>query len=123
QTLHQEHGVDEGRRHEEEHHHHGEAVTEELRVERDVARGQRVVGRIGHQRCPKRPCGRNMRTIAMITKITVFDASGKKTFVRPSTTPSANPVRIDPMIDPIPPITTTANTTMIRSAPMSGLTW
>ncbi len=27
-------------------------------------------------RCPNRPWGRIMRTIAMITKITVFDASG-----------------------------------------------
>jgi hypothetical protein len=33
------------------------------------------------------------------------------------------PVTIEPRIDPMPPITTTANTTMIRSAPICGLTW
>jgi hypothetical protein len=33
------------------------------------------------------------------------------------------PVTIEPMIEPMPPITTTANTTMIRSAPICGLTW
>ena len=37
-------------------------------------------------------------------------------------TPRANPVMMEPMMDPIPPITTTANTTMIRSSPISGLT-
>jgi len=42
--------------------------------------------------------------------------------VIPSITPSAKPVMIDPMIEPMPPITTTANTTMIRSAPISGRT-
>ena len=46
-----------------------------------------------------------------------------KNLVSPSITPSPKPVRIDPMIDPMPPITTTAKTTMIRSAPISGLTW
>jgi hypothetical protein len=30
---------------------------------------------------------------------------------------------IEPMIEPIPPITTTAKTTTIRSLPMRGLTW
>ena len=59
----------------------------------------------------------------MITKITVFDASGKKTFVSPSITPRAKPVSIEPRIYPMPPITTTANPTMMRSAPLSGPTW
>ena len=38
-------------------------------------------------------------------------------------TPSANPVTIDPMIEPMPPITTTANTTMMSDEPICGLTW
>ena len=58
----------------------------------------------------------------MMTKITVFDASGKNTLVRPSITPRPKPVTIAPMIEPMPPITTTANTTMMRSAPICGLT-
>ena len=36
--------------------------------------------------------------------------------------PSPKPVRIEPMMEPMPPITTTANTTMIRLAPITGLT-
>ena len=58
----------------------------------------------------------------MMTKITVFDASGKKTLVSPSMMPNPNPVTIAPMIEPMPPITTTANTTMMRLAPICGLT-
>ena len=30
---------------------------------------------------------------------------------------------IEPRIEPMPPITTTANTTMIRFEPISGVTW
>ncbi|MCY1306169.1 hypothetical protein D9M70_560150 [compost metagenome] len=41
---------------------------------------------------------------------------------RPSITPSPRPVRIAPRIEPMPPITTTANTTMIRFCPISGET-
>ena len=59
----------------------------------------------------------------MMTKITVLDASGKNTLVRPSITPTPNPVTIDPMIEPMPPITTTAKTTMMRLLPMSGVIW
>src|SRR5438093_6569593 len=40
---------------------------------------------------------------------------------QPSTRPRPKPVRIAPMIEPMPPITTTANTTMMRLAPISGL--
>ena len=55
-------------------------------------------------------------------KTTVLDASGKNTLVRPSITPRPKPVTIAPMIEPMPPITTTANTTMMMSEPISGLT-
>ncbi len=58
----------------------------------------------------------------MMTKITVLEASGKNTLVRPSMTPRPKPVTIAPMIEPMPPITTTANTTMISSAPICGET-
>ncbi len=47
----------------------------------------------------------------------------QNTLVRPSTTPSTKPVMIEPRIEPIPPITTTANTTAMMSAPMPGRTW
>jgi hypothetical protein len=56
----------------------------------------------------------------MMTKITVLDASGKNTLVRPSITPRPKPVTIAPMIEPMPPITTTANTTMISESPSAG---
>src|SRR5438045_7131497 len=69
---------------------------------------------------PNSPAGRTSSTIIMITKITVFEASGKNTLVSPSTMPSAKPVTIAPMIDPMPPITTTANTTMMMSEPICG---
>src|SRR5262245_16219285 len=69
---------------------------------------------------PNSPAGRTSRTSAMITKMTVFEASGKNTLVSPSTMPSPKPVTIAPMIDPMPPITTTANTTMMSSAPICG---
>ena len=52
---------------------------------------------------PKKPAGRMSSTIAMMTKITVFEASGKNTLVRPSTMPSVKPVRMAPMIEPMPP--------------------
>src|SRR4029078_8410425 len=65
-----------------------------------------------HAGLPHRPAGRSSSTIAIMTKITVLEASGKNTLVRPSITPSAKPVRIAPMIEHTPPITTTANTRM-----------
>src|SRR5262249_3783635 len=73
-----------------------------------------------HALRPNSPAGRTSSTIAIITKITVLDASGKNTFVKPSMTPRPKPVIIAPKIDPIPPITTTANTTMISSEPIWG---
>src|SRR5471032_381232 len=36
--------------------------------------------------------------------------------------PRPRPVKMDPMMEPMPPITTTANTTIIRLAPISGET-
>ncbi len=41
----------------------------------------------------------------------------------PSTIPMPSPVTIEPAIDPMPPITTTANTTITTELPMSGVTW
>lgn len=58
--------------------------------------------------------------MAMMMNTTVLDASGQNTLVRPSMTPSPRPVTMAPMIDPMPPITTTANTTMMRLEPISG---
>src|SRR5690606_39592323 len=73
-----------------------------------------------HFSFPKRPAGRSRRTMTMMMKTTVFEASGQKTFVRPSITPRPSPVTMEPMIEPMPPMTTTANTTMMRFDPMSG---
>src|SRR5579863_4574650 len=44
------------------------------------------------------------------------------TLVNPSTTPRTRPLTIEPRIDPIPPITTTANTTMTSELPMCEFT-
>src|SRR5215470_12791599 len=122
QRLHQEHRIgDRGRDHEHgEHHEEGDRLARH----RTLARGflQRVDDAFHHAALPNRPAGRISSTIAMMTKITVFDASGKNTLVSPSISPRAKPVTIAPMIEPIPPITTTANTTMMMSSPMSGLT-
>src|SRR6185312_2933491 len=122
QRLHDEHRIDAGERRNREQHRHHERRHEHA-VARRGANGSGFGDR-GHQRSfPKRPAGRTSKTMTMMTKITVLDASGQKYFVSPSTMPSPNPVRIAPRIDPMPPITTTANTTMMRSAPISGFTW
>src|SRR5580698_5305753 len=44
------------------------------------------------------------------------------TLVNPSITPSARPLTMAPRIEPMPPITTTANTTMTSELPICGLT-
>src|SRR5690606_12966555 len=73
-----------------------------------------------HFSFPKRPAGRSRSTMTMMMNTTVFDASGQNTLVRPSMTPSPRPVTMEPMIEPIPPITTTADTTMMMIEPISG---
>src|SRR5690606_41144228 len=73
-----------------------------------------------HFTFPKSPAGRSNSTMAMMMKTTVLDASGQNTLVSPSMTPRPRPVRMAPRIDPMPPTTTTANTTMIRFTPISG---
>ena len=101
--------------------HHGD---ERQRLARDalagLGRGERIDDALHHALRPNSPAGRISSTIAMMTKITVFDASGQNTLVRPSMMPRPKPVRIAPMIEPMPPITTTAKTTMIRSEPICG---
>src|SRR3546814_6354731 len=67
-----------------------------------------------HFSFPNSPAGRINRTMAMMMNTTVLEASGQKTLVRPSITPSPRPVRMAPRMDPMPPITTTAKNTMIR---------
>jgi hypothetical protein len=76
QRLHQEHRVDHGRGNDEERHHHheGDAVVAQLGL--FAVRGVREVIVAHGYLCPNSPCGRIMRTIAMMTKITVLDASG-----------------------------------------------
>src|SRR5262249_29163195 len=123
QHLHQEHRIDEDRRDDEDRQHDQERDGEAARSELARRRGQGGVGRAGgHAVLPNRPAGRISSTIAMMMKMTVWEASGKNTLVRRSMTPRAKPVTIAPMMEPMPPITTTANTTMMRSAPICGLT-
>src|SRR5215470_10483823 len=122
QRLHQEDRIGDERRDGEDRHQGDEG--DHLRV---GARGgcdprHRISDPLHHALRPNRPAGRINSTIAMMTKITVADASGQNTLVRPSTMPSPKPVRIAPMIEPMPPITTTANTMMMRSLPICGLT-
>src|SRR5262249_51225949 len=123
--LHEKHRVGEERRRHEDRGHDGERghLREGHSGGDGRAQADVLARRRRHEARPKRPAGRTSSTTAMMTKITVFDASGEKTFVKPSTTPRPKPVTIDPMIEPRPPMTTTANTTMMRSAPISGFTW
>src|SRR5262249_41097819 len=123
---HQEDRIDEERRYRQQHDHdhEGDRLAAEARARHDRRRRteQGIDDAFHHALRPNSPAGRISSTIAMMTKITVFDASAQNTLVSPSTTPSPKPVRIAPMIEPMPPITTTANTTMIRSLPICGLT-
>src|SRR5262249_46940999 len=122
QPLHQEHRIGDGGREREQHDHYEE--RDRLAAHALGARGrrERIDDAFHHAARPNRPAGRISSTIAMMTKITVSEASGKHTLVSPSMSPSPKPVTIAPMIEPMPPITTTANTTMMMSSPMSGLT-
>ncbi|KAG1245229.1 hypothetical protein G6F68_015147 [Rhizopus microsporus] len=51
--------------------------------------------------------------MAMMMNTTGLEASGQNTLGSPSITPRPRPVTMAPMMDPMPPITTTANTTMM----------
>src|SRR5450631_2286615 len=124
--LHQEQWIGKEWRDDQRGHHHGECDGFALPAQRRWRRSDWIGERLGQAlfHCqdlrPNRPAGRTNRTIAMMTKITVFDASGKNTLVRPSITPRPKPVTMAPRIDPMPPITTTAKTTMISSEPICG---
>ena len=67
QHLHQEHGIDDERRHQPERHQGGEHLQSAV-----VAA---VPWRL-YFGVPNRPCGRSISTIAMMMKITVLEASG-----------------------------------------------
>ncbi len=71
---------------------------------------------------PIRPAGRTNSTSAMIRKMTTLEPSGYTTLVKPSTTPSSSPAVMAPSVEPSPPITTTAKTTMML-APSCVLAW
>src|SRR5690606_26277194 len=75
-----------------------------------------------HDSFPNSPAGRVSSTITMMMNTTVLEASGQKTLVKPSMMPRPRPVTIEPRIEPMPPMTTTAKTTMIRFEPISGET-
>src|SRR5262249_13600079 len=121
QSLHQEQRVGEERRDHEHRQHDRERDGLAPLAQGGARRGQGGDA-LGHALRPNRPAGRINSTIAITMKMTVFEASGKNTLVRPSTMPRPKPVTMAPMMEPMPPITTTANTTMMRSAPICGLT-
>src|SRR3990167_4455034 len=105
--LHQQHGVDQQRR-----------------QQQDGPRGQPGQKlRVFHLFAPNRPAGRTISTTTMVMNTTVALNSGQYTLTSPSSTPSIRPVNTEPRMEPMPPITTTANTVMIRLEPMSGPVW
>src|SRR4029077_4956654 len=122
QRLHHEQRIGHEWRHHQRRHHHDEADRFALLAQRGRLFCERIEHAFHHALRPNRPAGRTSSTIAIMTKITVFDASGKNTLVRPSITPSAKPGTMAPRIGPAPPITTPANTTMISSEPICGET-
>src|SRR5439155_8884509 len=72
---------------------------------------------------PKSPAGRTSSTTAISAKATTFSSAGLKTAARLASTPTRNPATTAPAIEPIPPMTTTANAKMMSSLPMSGETF
>src|SRR5262249_18478528 len=118
--LHQEQRIGEEWRDRQGRHHDHKGDGLALHAPRGRLFGQWIDDAFHHPLRPNKPAGRTSRTIAMMTKITVLEASGKKTLVRPSTTPSPKPVTIAPRIEPMPPMTTTAKTTIISSEPICG---
>src|SRR5215831_13856080 len=118
--LHQEQRIgDEGCDHQRRNH-DNESDGLALRAQRRRLLGEWISDAFHHPLRPNKPAGRTSSTMAMMTKMTVFEASGKKTLVRPSMTPNPKPVMIAPRIEPMPPMTTTAKTTMISSEPICG---
>src|ERR1700686_4733660 len=75
QQLHRELRIHEERRDGEGRDHHRQRAAVIARFPGGIADGGMAL-ELGHQRCPKSPCGRIMRTTAITTKITVLDASG-----------------------------------------------
>ena len=76
QRLHHEHRIDAGEGRERQH-----AAMTAVADQHQVAGGARRVARDASSPsvtapCPNSPAGRNISTITMTTKITVFDASG-----------------------------------------------
>ena len=95
------------------------ARSAHLRVEAAFGRGGSTTRSITRS---VRTAGRPMSsTTTMMTKIIVPDASGKNTLVTPRDAErKAGEDGADD--EPMPPITTTANTTMMRSEPICGAT-
>ena len=71
---------------------------------------------------PNRPAGLHSSTSTMMMKIARL-AARVEHLVSPSITPRPKPLTMAPMMEPMPPITTTANTTTTRFEPIMGLTW
>src|SRR6185503_6304995 len=95
-ALHQEQWIGEERRRDQhgEQHHEGDGLA--LRAEHRGLLRERIGHVLHHVLRPNSPAGRTSSTIAITTKITVFEASGEKTLVRPSTTPRPKPEMMAP---------------------------
>ena len=76
QRLHQEQRIDKERRDDQHRHHRAERDDLAAAFGRMRGRGERFGGGDHHVVLPNRPAGRTRSTIAITTKITVFDASG-----------------------------------------------
>src|SRR6202451_4884042 len=83
QHLHQKHRIGDKRRHREQRYHDGEADDETHIRLAATLKDQRIDNALHHAVRPNIPAGRTNSTMTMMTKITVFEASGKKTLVQP----------------------------------------
>src|SRR5437899_653225 len=88
----------------------------------DVGKNGQRASHVRASSDPKRPAGRTSSTIAISANATTFSSAGLKKAARLASTPTRNPATTAPAIEPIPPMTTTANAKMMSSLPISGET-
>ena len=76
QRLHQKDRIEEKRRHNEKYDHQRNGDAETCIAVAAARERGRIENALGHAVRPNKPAGRTSSTIAMMTKITVFEASG-----------------------------------------------
>src|SRR6266851_90051 len=103
-----------------------EAVAEERQErERDGAGGEARLPapREAHRAstgCPKSPRGRQSNTTAMTAYTIALETPGRSTLPKVSASPTSSAPQKAPLMEPIPPMTTTTNETMRTPSPMPG---